>query len=190
MSDRDAQTIVLSRPTVLLVTGVGVGLLTLTYVLGVQIGKQSAALHQTQNRAGGEELSELPASLDEQLKQFENRDLEKNEKLEAAKQTHKAVNAPADEAKENPEPKPKIEDKPEAKKGSEKWTLQIVATPDETEAKRVAAKIKGAGFKPTIVKVKNQFKVRLDVSGTRSEMDANSTKLKAKGLASFPVKAE
>ncbi|MDP2874932.1 MAG: SPOR domain-containing protein [Holophaga sp.] len=190
MSDRDAQTVVLSRPTVLLVTGVGVGLLTLTYVLGVQVGKQSAALHQTQNRAGGEELSELPASLDEQLKMFENRDIGKHDKPEASKQTPKAADNGTDAGHETPDPKPKIEEKVEAKKGNEKWTLQVVATPDEAEAKRVAAKIKGAGFKPAIAKVKNQFKVRLAIAGPRAEMEATSVKLKAKGLASFPVKAE
>lgn len=184
MSDRDAQTVILSRPTVLLVTGVGVGLLTLTYVLGVQVGKQSAALRQSPNRAAGEELMDLPASLDEQLKQFDNRELEKTVKPEPAKETPKAADPTTD--KDAPEAKAK----PESPKGAERWTLQIVSTPDESEAKRVAAKIKGAGYKPTVVKVKNQFKVRLATNGTRPEMEAASAKLKAKGLASFLVKAE
>ncbi|MBK8792647.1 MAG: SPOR domain-containing protein [Holophaga sp.] len=186
MSDRDTQTVLLSRPTVLLVTGVGVGLLTLTYVLGVQVGKQSAALRQSPNRAAGEELTELPASLDDQLKQFDNRELDKAVKAEASKEVTKAP----EPTKETSEVKAKPDVKPEVPKGSERWTLQIVATSDEAEAKRVAAKIKGAGFKPAIVKVKNQFKVRLASSGTRAEMDAVSAKLKAKGLASFLVKAE
>lgn len=184
MSDRDAQTVVLSRPTVLIVTGVGVGLLTLTYVLGVQVGKQSAALHQTRNQATGEELTELPASLDEQLKQFENRDSGKGAKPETPKEAPKTEEASTEGSKEGAAPKP------ESGKVADRWTLQIVATADEAEAKRVAAKIKGAGFKPNIVKVKNQFKVRLAISGARAEMDAASAKLKAKGMASFPVKAE
>jgi len=190
MSDRDAQTIVLSRPTVLLVTGVGVGLLTLTYVLGVQVGKQSAALSQNRSRTAGEDLAELPASLDDQLKQFENREMEKVEKPEPPKEATKPAEGPAGGGKDGSEGKPKAETKPEPAKGGEQWTLQIVATSDEVEAKRIAAKTKGAGFKPTIVKVKNQFKVRLATTGTRAEMDATSAKLKAKGLASFLVKAE
>ena len=46
MPSRDAQTVILSRQTILMVTAVGVGLLTLCYVLGVQVGKQSAAMRR------------------------------------------------------------------------------------------------------------------------------------------------
>lgn len=196
MPDRDAQTVILSRPTILLVTGVGVGLLTLTYVLGVQVGKQSAALRQSRFRTAGEELTELPASLDEQLKLLDNREFEKARKPEEAP---KAENPKAEEAKaagdskvESKKPEPK---KPEPKKETSKteikgdaWTLQLVSTPDETEAKRVAEKAKAAGFTPAIVKEKGQFKVRLAKPGSKPEMDAAAQRLKAKGQGSFPVK--
>lgn len=190
MPDRDAQTVILSRPTILLVTGVGVGLLTLTYVLGVQVGKQSAALHQARARTTGEELAELPASIDEQLKLLDNREFEKTRKAEAPPKPSEAKedSAPKVESKK-PEANAKPEAKPEAKDG-EKWTLQLVATPDETEAKRVAEKTKASGFTPTIVKGKGQFKVRLAKGGTRAEMEAVAAKLKVRGQASFPVKAE
>lgn len=190
MSDRDAQTVILSRPTILLVTGVGVGLLTLTYVLGVQVGKQSAALRQVHARTSGEELAELPASLDEQLKLLDNREFEKTRKAE---EPPKAETPKAEEAKEEkPEAKKPEAAKPEAAKakGEEKWTLQLVSTPDETEAKRVAEKAKTAGFTPAIVKAKGQFKVRLAKPGSRADMEAAAARLKAKGQASFPVKAE
>jgi len=190
MPDRDAQTVILSRPTILLVTGVGVGLLTLTYVLGVQVGKQSAALHQARTRTTGEELAELPASIDEQLKLLDNREFEKTRKPEVSPKPAE----PKAEATPKAEPKkPEANAKPEAKaetKGEEKWTLQLVSTPDETEAKRVAEKTKVSGFTPTIVKGKGQFKVRLAKGGTRAEMEATAAKLKARGQASFPVKAE
>jgi len=188
MSDRDAQTVILSRPTILLVTGVGVGLLTLTYVLGVQVGKQSAALSQARSRSAGEEITELPASLDEQLKLLDNREFEKTKKVEEAP---KAEEPKGEEAKPEPEAKKPEAKKPEAKKEEfkgDKWTLQLVSTPDETEAKRVAEKSKAAGFTPHIVKEKNLFKVRLVKPGTRAEMDAAAARLKAKGQGSFPVK--
>ncbi len=190
MPDRDAQTVILSRPTILLVTGVGVGLLTLTYVLGVQVGKQSAALHQVRARTAGEELAELPVSIDEQLKLLDNREFEKTRPAEASPKTPEAKEDSVTKAEpKQPEATPKSEAKTETK-GEEKWTLQLVATPDETEAKRVAEKTKASGFTPTIVKGKGQFKVRLAKGGTRAEMEAAAVKLKARGQASFPVKAE
>lgn len=219
MPNHDAQTVILSRTTILLVTGVSVGLLTLTYVLGVQVGKQSAALRQSRSRTAGEDLTELPASIDEQLKLLDNREFEKTHRLEAPEP--KAAETPAPETKpgEAQPPDAKVPDakgqdakaqapkpgaeppkteakKPEPKKeapkaetkGAEKWTLQLVSTPDEAEAKRVAAKSKTAGFTPTIVKEKRLFKVRLVKTGTRAEMDAAASKLKARGQNSFAVK--
>ncbi len=189
MSNHDAQTVILSRPTILLVTGVGVGLLTLTYVLGVQVGKQSAALRQPRGRTAGEELTELPASLDEQLKLLDRRDFEKTKKAE------EAPKAPEPKTDETAEPKAEAQ-KPEGKKeapkvdakGEEKWTLQLVSTPDETEAKRVAEKCKAAGFTPTVVKEKKLFKVRLAKPGARADVEAAAARLKARGQGSFPVK--
>ncbi|MDR3671414.1 MAG: hypothetical protein P4L36_11240, partial [Holophaga sp.] len=71
MPSRDTQTVILSRQTILLVTAVGVGLLTLCYVLGVQVGKQSAALRHPAARGAGETLQELPASVADQLTALE-----------------------------------------------------------------------------------------------------------------------
>jgi len=188
MPDRDAQTVILSRPTILLVTGVGVGLLTLTYVLGVQVGKQSAALHQVRARTAGEELAELPVSIDEQLKLLDNREIEKTRKPDTPPKPAE-IQEDSTAKTEPKKPEAKAEAKAETK-GEDKWTLQLVATPDETEAKRVAEKAKASGFTPTIVKGKGQFKVRLARGGTRAEMEAAAAKLKARGQASFPVKAE
>ena len=77
MPDRDAQTVVISRSSILLVTAMGVGLLTLVYVLGVQVGKQSAALRATRAQSAGEDLKELPSPVAEQLKAFGDLGLEK-----------------------------------------------------------------------------------------------------------------
>jgi cell division septation protein DedD len=72
MPSRDSQTVILSRQTILMVTAVGVGLLTLCYVLGVQVGKQSAALGRPAARGAGEDLQQLPAGIDAQLKALES----------------------------------------------------------------------------------------------------------------------
>src|SRR5512141_1215782 len=91
MPSRDSQTVILSRQTILLVTAVGVGLLTLCYVLGVQVGKQSAALHQPLAKGSGEELQELPVPLAEQLKTLEGMELEKAQKVLPGNEPEKAA---------------------------------------------------------------------------------------------------
>jgi cell division protein FtsN len=180
MSERDPQSIVLSRQSILLVTAVSVGLLTLCYVLGVQVGKQSAAIHQSSSRGSGEDLQGLPTPLQDQLKALETGDSAKpapKPKPEAPKATEAA----------KPEP-PK---KPEAAKpvaDESKWTLQLVSTPDSAEASRIAAKAKAAGYATTTVKDKDNFKVRLAKPSSKAEIDETEAKLKAKGFKTYPVK--
>lgn len=175
MPDRDAQTVALSRQSILVVTGVAVGLLTLVFVLGVQVGKQTAALRAPRPATGGEALTELPASLAEQLKPFEN--------------------ANGTPRQEDPRPSGKPADekplaKPESKAEAERWTLQLLSTTDEGEAKRMADKAKGAGVATATLKDKGQYKVRVAKPGSKSDMDALAKKLKAKGLDSFAVRVE
>jgi cell division septation protein DedD len=101
MASRDSQTVILSRQAILLVTAVGVGLLTLCYVLGVQVGKQSAALRSPQSRGAGEDLQELPTSVAEQLKAFQ-KDGSGAEQLKA----FEATAAGAEQAPPSDAPKP------------------------------------------------------------------------------------
>jgi cell division protein FtsN len=194
MFERDSQSIVLSRQAILLVTAVSVGLLTLCYVLGVQVGKQSAAIHQTSYRGSGEDLQDLPSPIQDQVKAIDSNDLEKPAAPAAVpKPTATNATPPAEEAKPAA-PKPaeaaqKPEAKPEAAKPEDaKWTLQLVATSDAAEAERVAAKAKAAGFATTTVKDKGAFKVRLAKPGSKADIDATETKLKAKGFKPFAIK--
>ena len=101
MASRDSQTVILSRQTILLVTAVGVGLLTLCYVLGVQVGKQSAALRRPVARGSGEDLQELPASIADQLKA-----LEAAGGIPAGLQAPQAPSGPAPEAAPGAGPAP------------------------------------------------------------------------------------
>jgi cell division septation protein DedD len=188
MSERDPQSIVLSRQSILLVTAVSVGLLTLCYVLGVQVGKQSAALRNSTTRGAGEDLQELPASIEEQLKALQGKEMVKTEKI-----TPK-TEAP-ESGKQEPPAKPAevkaAEVKAaEVKKGEPKWTLQLVSTTDAAEAERIVAKAKAAGFATTTLKDKGAFKVRLAKAGPRAEIDAAEIKLKGKGFKTYPMKVE
>lgn len=193
MAVRDSQTVVLSRQAILLVTAVGVGLLTLCYVLGVQVGKQSAALRRPLSRDTGEELEELPATMAEQLKALEQTGsgtgFEKPQEARAPEAPKaKAAEAPKAKAAEAPKPEAK---KPEpAKQEESRWTLQLVSTPDAAEAKTVAGKAKAAGFKTETLSEKGLFKVRLAPATKRDAADASMQKLKNHGFKPFAIKVD
>jgi cell division protein FtsN len=207
MASRDSQTVILSRQTIVLVTAVGVGLLTLCYVLGVQVGKQSAALRHPTAKGAGEDLQELPASVAEQLKAFEHAGagLEKARPA-TAPEPPKAESPAAEEAspQENAKPAPEsakaVPDKkaaPDKKAGPEKkpaagpqWSLQLVSTPDAAEAQRMAAKAKGAGFPTVTITDKGLYKVRLTEPGTREAVDAKALKLRNRGYKPFAIRSE
>jgi hypothetical protein len=177
MNTRDQ--ISIGSQSILWVAGVGVGLLTLAFVLGVQVGKQSAALRRPQQKGVEEELRDLPEPLVDQLKIFEGDGPDKlvpTQKVDAA-------TVP----KEDPKPEAKAADQaPE----TETWTLQLVATADATEAKQVADKAKAAGFATSTLKEKGQLKVRLAKPATRTVMDKTAERLKKVGLKPFAVKVE
>jgi len=219
MAMPEGPNVLVSRQAVLLVTGVGIGLLTLVYVLGVQVGRQSAAL-RAGAQANGAELKELPAPLTEQLKAFEVEvaQLEKARsepaKAEETKPVEKAV-PKAEVKKEAPKAEsrleaPKaVEKKPEAKKAEprkeeekpaktaekipepgERWTQQLVTTTDAGEARRVAARAKEAGFETVELKTGDSIKVRIKGRMSKADADSAGAKLKEKGLKPFAVKAE
>jgi len=222
MPSRDSQTVILSRQTILLVTAVGVGLLTLCYVLGVQVGKQSAAMRRPAARGAGEDLQELPAAIDDQLKALESTLGEETAgtpkpapapaagpadpkpappvevRMGGSPQTPPpgpaaAKPSPVKPAATNPAPgKPLPGEAAPARKPDDgtRWTLQVMSTPDPSEAQRMIAKIRAAGFPATVVSEKGLFKVRLSQSGSRDAMDATTLKLKNRGFKPFPIKVE
>ncbi|WP_243295040.1 SPOR domain-containing protein [Geothrix mesophila] len=164
--------------SILWVAGVGVGLVTLAFVLGVQVGKQGAALRRPAQKGVEEELKDLPEPLVDQLKIFEGEGPDK------------FVTAPRVDATA-PRPEPRTEPRTEAAPAREgAWTLQLVSTSDAAEAKRVAEKAKAAGFATTTLKDKGQLKVRLAKSADRAAIDRTAEKLKKAGFKPFAVKAE
>lgn len=174
MTQRDQ--ISIGSQSILWVAGVGVGLVTLAFVLGVQVGKQGAALRRPTQKGVEEELKDLPEPLVDQLKIFEG---DGPDKLVPTPRVDAAT------PKAEPRPEPRAEAAP-AEGGA--WTLQLVATSDATEAKRVADKAKAAGFTTTTLKDKGQLKVRLAKSADRAAIDKTAEKLKKAGFKPFAVK--
>jgi hypothetical protein len=183
MTNRDQITI--RSQSILWVAGVGVGLLTLAFVLGVQVGKQSAALRRPTVKGAEEDLKDLPEPLLDQLKIFEGDGPDKlvpAQKLDAT--------APREEVKSPPKPEAKAPLTNAKDAAAETWTLQLLATTDAKEAKRMAEKARTAGFATSTLKDKGQLKVRLAQAADRTAMDKTAEKLKKAGFKPFPVKVE
>ena len=187
MSQRDQ--ISINSQSILWVAGVGVGLLTLAFVLGVQVGKQSAALRRPMQKGVEEELRDLPEPLVDQLKIFEGDGPDKlvpTQKVDAT--------APKADTKADAKAETKIDIKADAKAEkapeAELWTLQLVSTAELAEAKLMADKAKATGFATTTVREKGLSKVRLAKPGTRAAMDKIAERLKKAGFKPFAMRVE
>ena len=183
MNQRDQ--ISINSQSILWVAGVGVGLLTLAFVLGVQVGKQSAALRRPQQKGVEDELRDLPEPLLDQLKIFEGDGPDKlvpTQKVDAT--------APKTDTKPDAKADTKADAKAENAPEPELWTLQLISTADAAEAKKVADKAKTTGFATTTLKDKGQLKVRLTKANTRAAMDKVAERLKKAGFKPFAMRVE
>ncbi len=192
MGFRDPHAILLNRSSILVVTSVGVALLTLSYVLGVQVGKQSAALQRPASKGSGEDLKALPAPILDQLKSFDGHD---GSQEEAPSKSDSKKDAKPDAKTEikpelKPDAKPKSTSATSAAAPSGKWTLQLLSTPDKAEADRTSAKAKAAGYTAQVVKDHGVYKVRWNHVGTKPDVDAAAIKMKAAGFKPFAVPVE
>lgn len=178
----------ISQQSLLWVALMGVGLLTLTFVLGVQVGKQGAALRGPKVKTLDDELKELPEPLGDQLRALETADADQ-----------RPAEPPKADAKADAKAEPRPEAKPEAKaepkpaapeEKAERWTLQLISTKDAAEARKTAEKAKAAGFRTTTVKEGGLHKVRLDKAEGRAAADKQAEKLKKAGFKPFAVKVE
>jgi cell division protein FtsN len=183
MAFRDPHAILLNRSSILVVTSVGVALLTLSYVLGVQVGKQSAALQRPASKGSGEDLQAMPSPILDQVKSFEG-GLEDGPPKADAKKDSKA------ESKSGLKPEIKPVPVPVAGASSGKWTLQLLSTPDKAEANRMSAKAKASGYSAQVVKDHSTYKVRWNHAGAKPDVDAAAIKLKAAGFKPFAVPVE
>lgn len=162
-----------TRRHLLWTAGAGAVLLAGVFLLGVQAGKQSVALRRPLPADSAEPLQELPENIIDQLQIFET-----------APPSDKPVQLPP-----APVAAPAKDDaKPDAAKPNDRWTLQLLSTPDAAEAKKVAAQAKAAGHPATVLKDKGVYKVRLAKATDRATADATALKLKKAGIKSFAVK--
>ncbi len=194
MPDRDNRTISLSRQTLLVVTGVGVGLLTLTYVLGVQVGKQSAALRKVATKGSGEDLQELPMPVAEQLRQLELATRTKavppppNQPPAPKPETPPpGTTPPPTPSIPSPTPPPKPPTPP-LEPGHR--TPQLITPPDAPEAPRPQKRLSEKGFPATTLQDKQLYKVRIAKATTREEVNKINEKLKARGFKPFVLKVD
>jgi len=172
------QTFTSTRRHLLWTAGAGAVLLAGVFLLGVQAGKQSVALRRPLPTDSAEPLDELPENLVDQLQIFET-----------APPADKPVQLPPAPAPAPPKDDTKDAPKAEAKTG-DRWTLQLISTPDAAEAKKIAAQAKAAGHPATIAKEKGVYKVRLAKAADRATTDATAAKLKKAGFKPFAVKAD
>ena len=168
------QTFTSTRRHLLWTAGAGAVLLAGAFLLGVQAGKQSVALRRPLPADSAEPLDELPEPLIDQLQIFET-----------TQAPDKPVQLPP-----APSSPPKDDAKADAPKAEDRWTLQLVSTPDAAEAKKIAAQAKAAGHPATITKEKGVYKVRLAKATDRATADATAAKLKKAGFKPFAVKSE
>ncbi|HET8900879.1 MAG TPA: SPOR domain-containing protein [Holophagaceae bacterium] len=167
------QTFTSTRRHLLWTAGAGAVLLAGAFLLGVQAGKQSVALRRPLPADSAEPLDELPEPLIDQLQIFET--------TQAPDKPIQLPPAPSSPPKDDAKADAKTEDR---------WTLQLVSTPDAAEAKKVAAQAKAAGHPATIAKEKGVYKVRLAKATDRATADATAAKLKKAGFKPFAVKAD
>jgi len=199
MALQDSQHIVLSRQAILVVTALGVGMLTLSYVLGVQVGKQSAAMHRPRVKSVDEELQELPEPITTQLKIFEGGDTPAPQPTPPKSEAPEvAVAAPPPAAAKPAEPAPKAEPKPTPKpapKAPEKPTSKPApkeaAKPPIKEAAKAPAKPTPKDApKPAQAAKETEPRWTLQLVSTPDpkEADRVAARAKAAGYATTTVK--
>ena len=172
------QTFTSTRRHLLWTAGAGAVLLAGAFLLGVQAGKQSSALKRPLPADSAEPLDELPEPLIDQLQIFET-----------APPSDKPLQLPpAPKSADTSKAPDKTADKT-TDSSAERWTLQLLSTPDPAEAKNISSASKAAGFSAYIIKDKGTFKVRLSKATDRPTADAAAAKLKKAGIGSFAVKA-
>jgi len=190
MAEREPQFVTMSRQGILVATIMGVGLLTLCYVMGVQVGKRSNGQSSARTKTLDEELNELPEPLDEQLKLFKS-----IEGGNAPQRSERPKQEPAQAAKPEPSVAPQqkqaaVQEAPKVPVSTDRYTAQVIATVSPDTAKRESDKLKAAGLPAKVVRVDGLYKVQLDWSVPKTELDARLPRLRDLGYSPAPVKLQ
>ena len=201
MASQEPQTITLSRRMMLLIMLGGISVLTVCYVLGVHVGRQSSALSCASERGVGEDLHKLPAAIQDQIKALDydhdSKDTAEQEQevvLQAAAIGDARIIADSNKVLATVKAVVSTPSKSEPR-GTEKkaedttrWTTQLISTPDISEAQRMMGKVQASGFSAVIVTERGLFKVRLTKTCSREGVDATMVKLKNRGFKPFAVR--
>ncbi|MDR1840728.1 MAG: SPOR domain-containing protein [Holophagales bacterium] len=204
MAERESQFITMSRQGIFVTTAIGVGLLTFSYVIGVQVGKRSLTQKSVRAKTLDEELTELPEPLDEQLKLFRSmesatpprrNDRQRSEAASpGAGRGATASNAPGPAATTasaaSAIPAAAVSGASGQAVNTDKYTAQVIATGSAEAANRVSEHLKTAGYSSKVVLVDGLYKVQLDWSLTRAELDARAPRLKSLGYEPLAVKIQ
>jgi cell division septation protein DedD len=213
MAEREPQFVTMSRQGIFVATVMGVGLLTLCYVIGVQVGKRSLDQSSARAKTLDEELNELPEPLDEQLKLFRSiesgnsqqrseRPRQDPARQEPARQeTARQETAPANrhgqaQASRQEPPaaapmkQPTSPKAPKAAAGAEMYTAQVIATGSPDTAKRISEQLKAAGMPAKVVLANGLYKVQMDWSLPRAEMESRLPRLRALGFSPVAVRLQ
>jgi len=195
MAERESQFITISRQGILLATAMGVGLLTFCYVIGVQVGKRSLTQKNVRAKSLDEQLKELPEPLDVQIsifKSIENsntpkrNDRTKSEAPAPPTDAHKPITA-------SNAPKPVVAAVPNPPKPvavTEKYTAQVIAAGNIASARKVSEHLNSEGIPTKVIFSNGMYKVQLDWSGSRTELNSRMPRIKSLGYNPIAVKIQ
>jgi len=193
MPERESQFITISRQGILLATAMGVGLLTFCYVIGVQVGKRSLTQKNIRVKSLDEQLNELPEPLDVQISIFKS--IENNsapKRNDRPKSEAPAPDAPKPAMASNA-PKPVVAPVPNTPKPvvvTEKYTAQVIAAGNIDRAKRVSERLNSEGIPTKVIFSNGMYKVQLDWSGSRAELNSRLPRLQSLGYNPIAVKIQ
>lgn len=202
MSNNNYQDIILSRKSVSFIILIGVALLTLCYVLGVQVGQHSAISNIKTLNNTGEDLDSLPNDINEQIKDVIENNGKKSESVLPFITKESDIQKSNDNKVKSTPVVPNVAivsekvvkldkiDKNINKKTEDvnRWTLQLISTPDLSEVRNVVRKAQASGFSVVIIQEKGFYKARLSKAGSREYIDTIANKLKSKGFKTFAIK--
>jgi len=119
------------------------------------------------------------------------------QRIERPRNTYDAVSAAKQESappsKQEPPPAPPqrqaaATETPKPPAGAERYTAQVMATASPDTARRISEKLKADGLPAKVVRADGLYKVQLDWSLPRAELDARLPRLRELGHSPVPVK--
>ena len=203
MTERESQIITMSRQGIIVVTALGVGLLTFCFVIGVQVGKRSLTQKTARVKTLDEELNELPEPLDRQIELFRSiesaPDSNRSERQlpavpVATEPASRASSAQAETppGAASPEPAAPVQAAQTQAPSStaEMYTAQVVATRDINGANRIAEQLNSVGMPSKVVFADGFYKVQLAWSGTKRDLDSRLSRLQILGYQPIAVRVQ